>query len=209
MWLHFHKPELAKQVSSYKQRLFDYGHGVGKRATDSFPDGILIDIPRENGDEAVRKTRDELSKNPKALFEGAFIFNDVLVRVDILENNNDGTWNLIEVKSSKNIKPNPHYYDLGIQKWVLTSAGIQIKNSYLMIPTRGYLPQAILDGSGKFIMVKLDQEISDHMNDIEENIRAQQLKLNTAIEPIEKIGDRCKRPYECEFKNYCWKQARS
>src|SRR5690606_32126297 len=117
LWLHFHKPDAKAPIDSYRRRLFDYGHSVGRRATESFPDGILIDIPREQGDEAVARTKKTLSENPSAIFEGAFIFNEVLVRVDILENNLDGTWNLIEVKSSSNVKPNPHYDDVAIQKW--------------------------------------------------------------------------------------------
>jgi len=209
LWLHFYKPEAQDPIDSYRRRLFEYGHSVGKRATESFPGGILIDVPREQGNEALTQTQKTLSENPPAIFEGAFIFNEVLVRVDILENNLDGTWNLIEVKSSSNVKPNPHYDDIAIQKWVLSNSGIQIKNAYIMIPTRGYSSKGKLDRSGKFVLFNLNQEIESHSNVIAENIQSMQAKLNIAEEPIEKTGDHCKEPYLCEFKSYCWKQKRT
>ena len=208
LWLHFHKPQVQDPIDSYRRRLFEYGHSVGRRATESFPDGILIDIPREQGNEALLHTRKILSENPPAIFEGAFIFEDVLVRVDILENNFDGTWNLIEVKSSSNVKPNPHYDYLAIQKWVLVNFGIQIKNSYIMIPTRGYSSKGKLDRTGKFTLLNLDQELEPHIEVISENIKNVQAKLNLDQEPLEKTGERCKQPYLCEFKTYCWKQRK-
>ncbi|MES2769855.1 MAG: hypothetical protein V4596_11980 [Bdellovibrionota bacterium] len=209
LWLHFHKPEAQDPIDSYRKRLFDYGHGVGKRATESFPNGVLIDVPREEGALALAETKKALGKNPPAIFEGAFLHNDVLVRVDILENNNDGTWNLIEVKSSSNVKPNPHYDDVAIQKWVLDGSGIQIQKSYIMIPTRGFSPKGKLDSTGKFVMYALDSDIVSHSNQIAENIKTYQAKLNTTSEPIERTGERCKRPYLCEFKTYCWKQNKN
>lgn len=209
LWLHFHKPDAKDPIDSYQRRLFEYGHSVGRRATESFPDGVLIDIPREQGEEALTQTKLKMRANPSAIFEGAFIFNEVLVRVDILENNFDGSWNLIEVKSSSNVKPNPHYDDVAIQKWVLVNSGVKIKNTFIMIPTRGYSSKGVLDRSGKFILMNLDQDIEPHLNIILENISNVQAKLNIEVEPIEKTGDRCKKPYLCEFKTYCWKQRRA
>lgn len=209
LWLHFHKPEVQDKIDSYKQRLFDYGHSVGKRATESYVGGVLIDIPREEGELALLKTQEALDNKVEAIFEGAFQFNNVLVRADILENNNDGTWNLIEVKSASDIKPNPHYGDLAIQKWVLVNSGISIKDSYVMIPTRGYSRKGVLDKSGKFVKFKLDSEIEKHTSEIEKNLESYQQSLNNSVEPVEKTGDRCKRPYMCEFKTYCWKQQKA
>ena len=185
------------------QRLFDYGHGVGKRATKGFPEGITIDAARENHEEALLKTQDALKSNAQAIFEGAFLYNEVLVRVDILKNNQDGSWDLIEVKSSR-IKPNPHYDDIAIQKWVVSGSGLNIRNAYLMTPVRGYTPGAILDPSQKFTLHKVDQEISSHIARIENQLSQFQTHLN-ANEPIQSRGNQCNDPYECEFKKYCKK----
>jgi hypothetical protein len=207
LWLHFHKPEAQDKIDSYKRRLFEYGHSVGRRATESYAGGVLIDVPREEGERALQETTKALAKAP-AIFEGAFFYNNVLVRVDILERNSDNTWDLIEVKSSSQVKPNPHYGDLAIQKWVLTHSGIQIKNSYIMLPTRGYSPKGTLDSSGKFVKFKLDHEIEAPTNEIEKNIQDYLSFLKASEEPIKKTGDHCKRPYTCEYKTYCWKQQR-
>lgn len=207
LWLHIHNPDVATPIDSYKRRLFDHGHNVGKRATQSYPDGILIDIPRENGEEALKKTNEILSTNPIAIFEGAFIYENVLVRVDILENNYDGTWNLIEVKSSSHVKPNAHFDDVAIQKWVLTGSGINIRDSFVMLPTRGFSPKGILDTSGKFVKFKIDEEIKKNTEVIAKNILNMQNHLNSN-EPNIQTGEHCKSPYVCEFKTHCKRQAR-
>lgn len=188
-------------TSSYKQRLFNYGHSVGKRATLSWPEGIFIDISREHHETALEKTKEAFSKNPSAIFEGAFLYQEVLVRVDILKNNFDGTWDLIEVKSSK-LKPNPHYDDVAIQKWVLLKNNIQIKNAFLMTPVRGFIPGVLLDPSEQFVLQNLNQEIEPHVQKIDQNIFLFQESLNTD-EPARLRGDHCNKPYECEFKKYC------
>jgi hypothetical protein len=208
LWLFHHRERFKDKISSYRQRLFDFGHGVGKRATHYFPEGIMVQAPREQHEEALGETQAALSKNPTAIFEGAFIFNEVLVRVDILKNNFDGTWDLIEVKSSKSVKPNPHYDDVAIQKWVLVNSGIKIKNSILAHPYRGYTLNAGPDILGSFRLNKIDNEIEPNFLAIEQNINLFQDKLNGDTEPTEAIGDRCKNPYLCEFKSYCWNHLR-
>lgn len=208
LWLHHHRAEVKDKVSSYHQRLFDYGHGVGKRATQCFPEGILITADREHHEEALMQTKAAIAQNPSAVFEGAFLYNEVLVRVDILKNNFDGTWDLIEVKSSNGVKPNPHYDDVAIQKWVVTHSGIAIKNSVLAHPYRGYTLNNNPDILGSFRLNKIDNEIEKHVQAITDNIQNFQNYLNESSEPVEAIGERCKRPYLCEFKSYCWNHLR-
>lgn len=55
------------------------------------------------------------------LYEAAFVYQDVLIRDDILKQNEDGSWDLLEVKSSTNrAKPKKEYIlDLADQKYVL------------------------------------------------------------------------------------------
>ena len=61
-------------------------------------------------------------------YEGFFQFNNVLVRPDIMLNNNDGSWDFIEVKSSTQLKPE-NIRDVAIQTYVLTGSKIKIRKS--------------------------------------------------------------------------------
>ena len=49
----------------------------------------------------------------------------------VMVNNNDGSWDFIEVKSSTKLKPE-NIRDVAIQTYVLIGSGIKIRNSYLM-----------------------------------------------------------------------------
>ena len=52
--------------------------------------------------------------------------------VDILRNNNDGTWDIIEVKSTS--KPNDyHYIDASFQRYVFSQCGIKIRNCFIRL----------------------------------------------------------------------------
>ena len=46
-------------------------------------------------------------------------------------NNNDGSWDFIEVKSSTQLKPE-NIRDVAIQTYVLTGSKVKIRKSYLM-----------------------------------------------------------------------------
>lgn len=58
-----------------------------------------------------------------AIFEGAFLHKDVLVRADVLERTANG-WSLIEVKSGTRVKEGVHDNDVAVQVWVLQGAGV-------------------------------------------------------------------------------------
>lgn len=56
----------------------------------------------------------------------------MLIRADILQRHPDNTWSLIEVKSSTKAK-DEHLWDVAIQYYVLTRAGLTIRDTALMV----------------------------------------------------------------------------
>jgi hypothetical protein len=66
-----------------------------------------------------------------ALFEAAFEYEDIRIRVDVLERLASGTWGLREVKSSSGLKD--HYLDdIALQTYVLRGAGVAISSIELL-----------------------------------------------------------------------------
>lgn len=208
LWLYRHQPDLADKVSDFQQNIFDQGKEVGALATKLFPNGILIEEDHRQSTEALEHTAKVFAQNPQAIFEAAFQFQNVLVRVDILENNNDGTWNLIEVKSTNDVEPKSHHDDVAIQKWVLTNSGVKIRHSYLMHLNREYTRKGELDLKKLFVRACLDDEIADNLSQIESKLEYFQAVLNQSKVPDELIGARCKNPYVCEYKGSCWQVAK-
>ena len=69
--------------------------------------------------------------NVPAIYEAAFLYDGVRVRVDILERLGDGRWNLIEVKSSTSEK-DIYLPDVAVQCHVLKGSGLDIAQILLM-----------------------------------------------------------------------------
>ena len=94
--------------------MIEQGRQVGELGRELFPDGVVVQAASLA--EAIRTTRDLLARpDVSTIFEGAFEYGGVYVRVDILQRRKDGRWRLIEVKSSASLK-DEHIPDVAIQK---------------------------------------------------------------------------------------------
>jgi CRISPR/Cas system-associated exonuclease Cas4 (RecB family) len=207
IYLYHHEEKAADPRSAFTQNILDQGISVGELATKLFPDGNLIDAKYNQLDLALEQTKDAITKNASAIFEATFQYNDVLVRVDILKNNFDGTWNLIEVKSSTSVNPKTHYDDIAIQKWVLENCGIKLNSVNIMLLNSDYIRQGELELDKLFVTIPLDAEIKYSYERVETAIPSIQSVLNKDVAPVVKIGSKCKSPYPCEFKSHCWQDV--
>ena len=138
LYFQVHRPELATGSTEATEAVLEQGHQVGLAAQKAFPGGVLVAANHEHLDDAVRITR-ELVSNAEvpAIFEATFEYGGVLVRTDVLERSWTG-YRLIEVKSATGLKP--HYaYDIGIQKHVLSGAGVNLEGTRLMYLNGDYV----------------------------------------------------------------------
>ena len=205
IWLYQHKRKIADPPSEFQKNIFDQGTEVGKLATKYFHGGIEITEDYTQPEKAMQKTQEAITYNAPAIFEAAFLYNEVLIRVDVLRNNEDGSWDLIEVKSTNIVDPKVHYDDVAIQKWVLLNSGITVKNCYLMHLNREYVRQGKLDLKKLFLLENLDEVIKPNFESVANTLRLIKSNLILDNEPNKPIGSHCKSPYVCEFKSYCWK----
>jgi len=139
LWYQCYEPELASKISEGQQAVFDSGHEVGELATRLHPGGVLIAEDHLHHAEAIESTLKAM-KDPKnrAIYEGAFLYDGIRIRVDILERLENGKWNLIEVKSSTSVK-DVHLPDVAVQLYVLRGAGLKIDNAFLMHVNNQYV----------------------------------------------------------------------
>lgn len=195
---------MADPPSDFQQNIFDQGTEVGKLATDYFPGGVEITEDYTQPEEALESTKKAMENGASAIFEAAFLFGEVLIRVDVLRNNNDGTWDLIEVKSTNSVEPKAHHDDVAIQKWVLLNSNVSIKSSYLMHLNREYTRKGKLNLKELFVLEKLDETIIPNLEQVPSMLKVIKENLKLDNEPQELIGSKCKNPYTCEFISYCW-----
>ena len=105
LWYQCYDRKLATPASPTQQVIFDMGHEVGFLATKLYPAGFYVAEDYLYHPEAQKTTESAIGNpNVPAIFEGAFVFDDIRIRVDILERLNNDRWNMIEVKSSTSAK---------------------------------------------------------------------------------------------------------
>jgi hypothetical protein len=93
----------------------DIGQEIGRKARLLFPQGVLIEAEPWQHEKAIACTA-ALMRDPSvsAIFEAAFEYDFIRIRVDAMERLADGTWGLREVKSSSSLKDH-HLDDIALQ----------------------------------------------------------------------------------------------
>src|SRR5512147_2163497 len=72
LYLHKYHPELRGEISRDKQLLFRAGFEVGRAAQKMFPGGTEIPYEGLSVTEQLRRTRDEIARGAKTIYEAAF-----------------------------------------------------------------------------------------------------------------------------------------
>ena len=90
LWLAVHRPELAI-VDAGSQMRFAAGHETGAVACALHPDGVMVEAEPDLM-AAIARTRELLEgRHDQAIFEATFSHDGVLVRVDIMEPDDQGS----------------------------------------------------------------------------------------------------------------------
>ena len=207
LWYECYSRDLASEVSPSQQAIFDMGHDVGRLATKLYPGGILIEDDHLHHEEAVRSTLAAM-ENPdvRAIFEAAFIFDGVRVRVDILERLNDGGWNMIEVKSSTSVK-DVYLPDVAVQLYVLQGSGLQVERAILMHINNKYIYDGNqLDLEGFFKSSDLTDQAEIMQDEVLLKLSEMKDMLGKDHAPRIEPSRHCHNPYDCEFLEYCTRE---
>jgi predicted RecB family nuclease len=195
---------LIPEVPPAQQAIFDAGHEVGELATQLYPGGVLIEAPYYQHERAVESTLKAMQDAAvKAIYEAAFMFDGVRIRVDILERAQNEAWNLVEVKSSTSVKE-VYYPDVAVQHYVLEGCGLKIGRAGILHINNQY----VYDGQN----LNLDSLFSfDDLTELSTSMQPQipgqldKLKGMLAEDgaPVVQPSKHCHKPYNCEFWDHC------
>ncbi|PIR21911.1 MAG: hypothetical protein COV44_10695 [Deltaproteobacteria bacterium CG11_big_fil_rev_8_21_14_0_20_45_16] len=205
LYLSVHQSNLATPPGPAQQLRFDEGTEVGILAQKEFVGGVLIEEDHTQLAQAVEATQTCIGdKSIPAIFEATFIHDGVLCRVDILKRNPDDSWDIYEVKSTKEAKEE-HEDDVAIQLWVLEHCGLKVRNVFL----KHINPEFICPNWNEYFM---DTDLTDAarfkvLKEVDSFLSKQKLLLSQAEMPDVHLGSQCGNPYVCEFKDYCWKDV--
>ncbi|MEZ4815068.1 MAG: DUF2779 domain-containing protein [Bdellovibrionota bacterium] len=205
LYLSVHSPELEPEVSESQQAVFDLGHEVGAAAQKVYPGGVLIAAQPRNPAKAYAETLDAMAAGECTIYEATFLFENVQVKVDILhKEKKSAKWKVIEVKSSTSVK-DVHLNDMAIQAWVAENSGLKVSSYHLMhINSECRYP----DLKDLFEVVDVTEQVLELKEKIPKDVKAIKKVLLGAKVPDVDIGPHCDDPYECSFKEHCWKEKK-
>jgi len=200
LWLQVHRPEVAA-IDPSRETRFAVGHEIGALACSLIPEGIMIDAEPDLGAALERTT--ELIENGvrQPLFEATFAHDGVLVRVDVMEPVDDGSWHVAEVKSSTSRK-DYHLADLATQLWVMRENGITIESASIRHIDNGFT--LLEEGRYEGLLTDTDSLAEAQAREsIQSELASQAREILAGIEPTMDVGDHCDSPFSCEFGDYC------
>lgn len=204
LYLECYHRELADPVSEGQQAVFDTGTNIGELARMLYPGGLLIAEDYLHHEEAMQTTERALpnTKVP-ALFEAAFRYDDIRIRADILVRADDGRFDLIEVKSSTQVK-DEYIPDIAVQLYVLNGCGVQVRRACLGHINREYVyPGGEYDLHQLFTVDDVTDRALTYLAEVPGLLAGMRQPLLDAEPPDIKIGKQCAKPYVCQFFGHC------
>ena len=197
LYLNKHCKHLSTPFSKERLASFERGRMFEKKFKAQFRSAVDIDEKLGNKIHQYPVfTENLLDKNKEiTLFEAGFIHNDVLVLTDVLKKNIDDSYTIYEVKNSTELK-DVHISDLSVQYFVCKNKLGNIRDFNLVI-----------NDNENFKIINLTQQLQNNIPFVKENISKFKNILAQSEAPIIEMGNHCDLPYECEFREYCGKNA--
>lgn len=181
--------------------IFKQGIMVGNFAKKLYPEGI--DLSKISNIKSQLIKTIELLEERRPLFEASCSSNNVYSRADILVPAENGRWDIIEVKSSTQVKE-VNIHDVSFQKYCFEKAGIKIRRCYLLNINNQYIREKEIDPKGLFRQNDITVEVEEFLPAIEDRI-GEMLEIAASENPPETpIGRHCSNPYSCPLKEKCW-----
>jgi hypothetical protein len=201
-YLHKHHPSWRDRVSVEQKAKFNRGHRVGELAQRLFPGGKLAYVPSAGRQAGLARTAALIEQGATTLYEAAFEWQGVLVILDILHKR-DGDWFAYEVKSSVRISET-YELDASLQYYIITNSGLAIKDISIIYVNEAYERGEELDLQELFTTKSVLGLARFNEPFLKLKIDSLRKVYNQPVVPETDIGLHCSRPYECDFKNYCW-----
>jgi len=200
LWLETH----VKQ-GIIESNLFALGNRFEDFARTHYGEGVYVEDNMMNKDEIFRITNDALAdQKNNIIYEAAFEYENVLVRVDVLKRDKDG-WEIIEVKSSKGVKPH-HLNDITAQVYVAKGHGLKLNSMKIAHINKDFLYMGNGDYSGLLAEVDVTNQVIEMLANVKTWVSdLLPIVQSDAPMPIEEMDDfKCNSPYPCKFLPKCF-----
>jgi len=213
LWLSENKSQVAGREDKMALILMEQGREVEKDAYKhpKFRNN-QYKVSSIQNEKALEETEKAILAGHENIFQATFYYENILIKVDILHKNEEGNWELYEVKTSTNESKKRKEFvpDLAIQKWVLFNCLDNFSSSNLITMNGDYRFKEEDKKNEEeriqnlFKIIPYDSIIQEEFEKIQDYVDDIIDMLSKNVPPLHTIGSVCKSP-DCRFKSYCWK----
>ncbi len=200
LWVSANDYSRLPEVDEATQSVFDQGHYVGELAQALFPGGL--NAYSLNISENLRETKSAL-RSRLPVYEAGFSAAHLFCRVDILNPVGEDAWDIVEVKSTTEIR-DEHLHDVAFQRHCCQLAGLAIERCRIVYLDKNFVKHGEIAPQELFIVEDVTDRLAPFSEGIEERI-SQMLDIVSSGEcPQAAIGQHCNAPYVCALQGECW-----
>ena len=204
LYLHKKRSFLRDPLPAAQRAKFKRGHDVGFMAQKMFPEGIDCSPGSPAGlPKAAIRTMEYIQQGAVTLYEAVFIYDDVVIMLDILHKTEQG-WIATEVKSSLSLS-DTYFEDAALQYYVMKGAGIDPADFFLMYVNGDFVKDDTELNDRFFTRQSCLTEVKQAHERVGQRIQALKGIPSLPHSPEILPGVQCTTPYPCDFTGHCWK----
>jgi hypothetical protein len=200
IWYQVNAKEQMPQWPEQTQKVFNYGHLIGEKAKELYPDGVETSQGLAFGEHISESLKLLTYRVP--VFEGGYMYDNCYARSDILSPAGNEQWDLIEVKCNTSVHE-VNVMDAAWQKFCHESAGIAINRCFIMHVKPGIYVNNHTSPEMIFSKVDVTSRLTKRLEDIIKNVQAIRLACAKDTPPEIQPGIQCDQPYPCIMKSLC------
>ena len=201
LWIMFNDPDKIAEKDLATKHNIHQGNIIGQLAKKLYPDGVDLPEGSDTFKINLEKTQEAL-KARKVVFEAGIISGDLYARVDILIPVGSDEWDIIEVKASSRVKPE-HLDDVSFQKHVCHTAGIKIRNCFLLHVNGDYVKNGKINPKELLTQEDITEEVKKVIEGIQDRIQTMLDVIKLPEAPNVSIRDGCNNGPKCPSED-CW-----
>lgn len=197
LYLLKHKPKEKTPHDWSTLQKFEKGRDFEGTFKDSFGQGIDVNalLKKDVWSIGASYTKAIIDiSDPAVLFEACFVHQSTLVMADVCVVNEDGSFDIYEVKNGLEAK-DVFIRDMAIQFYIIKNATKGLRKIYLVLN----------DGQDGFLIEDKTEILKSLVPQMEQLIPELLQMLQEKSAPKIAMGNQCHAPYECEYIAYCTK----
>lgn len=199
LWTVCNQPRSLPPTGIVSQHIFEQGHEVDELGKKLYPEGV--DIAAVSFADTINKTKAQLGKS-RPIFQAGFKVADLYSRVDVLLPCGNGEWELVEVKSSTEVKPE-HYPDVAFQRHCCQKTGLSITKCSVARVNNKYVRKGDIDPQEFFVVEHVTEPADGAAVGMEDTIAAMFKVIASPECPESDLSPKCRDPRDCPLIDDC------